>query len=451
MAAGAAVLDLPELARANSCHPAWKCSPPPPSDTTAPSVPAGLQATAGDQQVALSWTASTDPDSAVLGYHVYRDGTHIADVTGTSYANGGLTDGTTYSYTVSAYDPAGNVSAQSSPVTATPQSPPTASSSAPPPAAGYFSLQPVGSWSSLPSGSQCAAQVHMSTWEPRPENSQQDNTMPAPGAMAASFSTRPRDQGGTYDSRWDTWLLPRVDGQFTGTTDEILQWAGCKWGLPDNLIRADAVVESTWFQYLHFPNDASLGGGGGSCYWDRGCGDAFSSPTTASTTYCQAVATEGLTSTTVHDYQLDPITSSGGYPYTPQTGMCPKTFSILGIMSWENPAWEAPYPAYPGNQNGTFPFTRDSTAAAADYWGAYMRGCYEGWESWLKNTGTGTYAAGDIWGCIGSWYDGVWHDSGADTYISYVQTEENNQTWLTSSFDASQQQYSCDPKYQCPT
>jgi hypothetical protein len=246
-------------------------------------------------------------------------------------------------------------------------------------------------------------------------------------------------------------LLARVDGQFTGTTDEILQWAACKWGLPDDLIRADAVVESTWFQYLHFANDGSFGGGGGSCYWNRGCGDAFSSPTTDSTTYCQGIAGAGLTSSTVHDYQLDPVTSSGGYPYTPQRGMCPKTFSILGIMSWDNPAWEAPYPAYPGNQNGTFPFTRDSTAAAADYWGAYMRGCYEGWESWLKNTGAGSYAPGDIWGCIGSWYSGAWHDSAADSYIAQVQTEDNNHTWLTSSFDDSQQEYSCDPKYGCPT
>jgi hypothetical protein len=32
-----------------------------------------------------------------------------------------------------------------------------------------------------------------------------------------------------------------------------------------------------------------------------------------------------------------------------------------------------------------------------------------------------------------------------------VQTEDNNHTWLTSSFDDSQQQYSCDPKYGCPS
>lgn len=116
-------------------------------------------------------------------------------------------------------------------------------SSGPPPASGYFSLQPAGASSSLPSDSQCAAEVHSSTWEPRPQNRQQNSTMPAPGAMAASFSSRPRDRAGTYNSLWDSWLLPRVDGRFTGTTDEILQWAACKWGLPDNLIRADAVVE----------------------------------------------------------------------------------------------------------------------------------------------------------------------------------------------------------------
>lgn len=264
--------------------------------------------------------------------------------------------------------------------------------------------------------------------------------------MAASFAARPRDQGGTYNSLWDTWLLHRVDGRFSGTTDEILQWAACKWGLPDNLLRADAVEESTWFEYLHFAGDASYGGGGGgSCYWNRGCGDAFSSATSASVTYCNGIAGEGLLSSEIHNYQKDPQTSAGGYPWTPGAGLCPKTFSILGVMSWDNPAWEAPYPAYPGNQNGTFPFTRDSTAAAADYWGAYIRGCYEGWAYWL------THTSGDLWGCVGSWYSGDWHSSAANGYISRVQGQENNHTWLTASFDNAGEQFSCDSKFGCPT
>jgi hypothetical protein len=326
-----------------------------------------------------------------------------------------------------------------------PTRPPTASF--PPPAAGYFGLRPVGDWSSLPSDAECAAQVHYSTWEPRPENSRQNNTTPAPGAMAASFSSRPRNEGGSYNSLWDSWLLHRVDGQFTGTTDQIFQWAACKWGLPDNLVRATAVEESTWFQYLHFPDEPS---GGGGCYWDYGCGDAFSSPTAASTAYCNGIATQGLLASEIHNYQKDPLNGAGGYPYRPSSGLCPKTFSILGVMSWDDPAWQAPYPAYPGNQNGTFPFTRDSTAAAADYYGAYIRGCYEGWESWLRSTGTGNYAAGDLWGCVGSWYAGDWHSSAANTYAARVQNDLNTTIWLTRVFDDSRGQYQCDAKYGCP-
>jgi Flp pilus assembly CpaE family ATPase len=48
-----------------------------------------------------------------------------------------------------------------------------------------------------------------------------------------------------------------VTGQFTGTTDEIIQWAALKWGLPMDLVRAVAVVESHWHQ-LGRPGDGGL-------------------------------------------------------------------------------------------------------------------------------------------------------------------------------------------------
>jgi chitodextrinase len=94
-------------------------SPAPAPDTTPPSVPAGLGATAGDTQVALSWSASTD-NVGVTGYRVYRNGTLVGSPTGTTYTDTGLTDGTTYTYTVAAIDAAGNLSAQSASVSATP-------------------------------------------------------------------------------------------------------------------------------------------------------------------------------------------------------------------------------------------------------------------------------------------------------------------------------------------
>lgn len=88
------------------------------NDTTPPTTPAGLTATPGTTTVSLTWTASTD-NTAVTGYKVYRDGKLVVTVTGTSYLDSGLTPLTTYSYTVSAVDAAGNASPESAAVPAT--------------------------------------------------------------------------------------------------------------------------------------------------------------------------------------------------------------------------------------------------------------------------------------------------------------------------------------------
>jgi chitodextrinase len=97
------------------------CSPP-----TAPTlVSTGVSTTS----VSLSWSGSTDPDSAIAGYYVYRGTTQIATVTGTSYVDTGLTPATAYTYSVKAFDPAGNISPASNNVTAT-----TAAASSGPPA-----------------------------------------------------------------------------------------------------------------------------------------------------------------------------------------------------------------------------------------------------------------------------------------------------------------------------
>ena len=92
-------------------------------DTTAPSVPNGLSATAvGASQVDLAWTASTDA-VGVQGYKIYRNGTYLSSigpVGSASFSDTGLTSGTTYIYRVTAIDAAGNESAQSGTATATP-------------------------------------------------------------------------------------------------------------------------------------------------------------------------------------------------------------------------------------------------------------------------------------------------------------------------------------------
>jgi hypothetical protein len=90
-----------------------------PQDTTAPTAPTNLSGTAsGSSSVTLSWNPSTD-NVSVAGYYVYRDGVQIASTALTSYQSTTLAPGATYTYTVVAYDAAGNKSAESTSVTVT--------------------------------------------------------------------------------------------------------------------------------------------------------------------------------------------------------------------------------------------------------------------------------------------------------------------------------------------
>ncbi len=96
-------------------------------DTQAPSVPTGLTADAiSYNEVDLAWQASTD-NVGVTGYTIYRDGTALATVSGStlSYNDTSVAASTTYNYTVDAFDAAGNHSAQSSPASATTPALPT--------------------------------------------------------------------------------------------------------------------------------------------------------------------------------------------------------------------------------------------------------------------------------------------------------------------------------------
>lgn len=294
---------------------------------------------------------------------------------------------------------------------------PAATTNQPPAKGGYFRLQPVGMWSALPGDASCASLVRRSTWEPRPDNTRPNHVKPDARAVRRAFAARPVSVGGSTDPRWDSWLLQRVDGQFTGTTDEIFQWAACKWGLPDDVLRAIAVRESTWYEYETYRSGRPV------LNW--GMGDMMPAATTGASVYCSGIAKYG------RDFQHD----FG-------TGICPRTFSIAGIMAWQAPSWGQ----MPENQNGTFPFSIRSTAFALDYLASQLRGCYNGWQYWL--TGSGTYTAGDLWGCAGAWYAGDWHSSDANGYISRVRNELANFTWLQADWPSVKP--SCDRAYGCP-
>jgi len=89
---------------------------------TAPATPTGLVASAGNASVGLTWTASAGATS----YSIYRGtaagaegATAVGTSTSNSFTNTGLTNGTTYYYTITASNTAGT-SAKSAEVHATP-------------------------------------------------------------------------------------------------------------------------------------------------------------------------------------------------------------------------------------------------------------------------------------------------------------------------------------------
>ncbi len=223
-----------------------------------------------------------------------------------------------------------------------------------------FATLPPGSV--LPTGAECSSRVR-SAPENRPENA----------AANARPGTGPNDR------------YPRVTGDFTGTTDEILQWVACKWGIDEDIVRAQIVRESFWRQ--------------------SALGDFNSNPATCS-----------------------PYSGIGNYP--PQyngdsahNGQCPESFG-LGQVRWlyHQEAFE--------DGNAIL-----SSAYNVDYTYAVWRDCYEGNLTWLNGVeGRGDYGAGDVEGCLGVWFAGRWYAGGADEYISIVQANLAERRWERSDF-----------------
>lgn len=101
----------------------------------------------------------------------------------------------------------------------------------------YFGVIAVGG--SLLADTSCASLVRRTGFEPRPANATPNATVI--GALGVSVDGA--------SATWNGANAGRITGAFTGTTDEIIQWGACKWGMDEDLTRARVFVESRWNQF----------------------------------------------------------------------------------------------------------------------------------------------------------------------------------------------------------
>jgi hypothetical protein len=83
-------------------------------DTLPPSAPTGLTASISASGAELYWNPASD-NVAVSGYEVLRDGAFFASTANASFADASVAPGATYTYSVRAFDAAGNIGPESGP------------------------------------------------------------------------------------------------------------------------------------------------------------------------------------------------------------------------------------------------------------------------------------------------------------------------------------------------
>jgi len=306
----------------------------------------------------------------------------------------------------------------------------------------HFSIQPArgvfaeggGGYTSA----QCAAaldanaSLYMYNGHPINQETVPQNQQPHPPGSSATGITSPVNQtkpnasqlayygsDGYRSSEMDApyrWMK-LVDGQYTGTTEMIIRWAACKWGMDEDMIRAQATAEhGTWIQ------------------WNAG-GDERKSMN-----QCQAGNNPDHNSTNLWEYLI--------------SNACYQSWSIWQTkVVYSSPnvgAWT------------TWPAINESTAFAVDYRYASQRSCMNGDQSgYFNDKGIGAAYFADVanakndpdvesphrfwnpvtaayatnleyvaFACMGSHYSGNWMDPEARVYLNSVLTHWKKKDWL---------------------
>ena len=353
----------------------------PPANRAAPKIAGAAQT--GNTLTARRGRWSNRPTAFRYAWQsCNRAGKSCANIRGArrvTYQLGARTVGHRLRVVVTAYNAAGHRSARSKPtaVVSPPGGTPPPPPPPPPPPAppGYFGTEPsrdcidraesscnVANAFPRAAGT-CAGAIIHTSWEPRPDNYTANHTVGDGSYVWGPAATNPY---------WAGWAakVPLVQGQFTGTTTEMFSWAACRWGVDEDLLRAVAVIESTWHQ----------------SNWGDRCDGV--DPTIGSFSVVQ-----------IKNKSCDGSLLWGGMPDIQDSTALAVDFYAARLRACYNGDF------YDGGSWLYGGQTVRQIAAA------------HGWP----------YV---FWGCVGSWYSGSWYDAGAVTYINEVQAALANRTWL---------------------
>ena len=221
-------------------------------DSQAPSTPTNLSVTGTTETtVNLDWNNSSD-NVGVAGYNVFMNGNNIGTVSNSSANITGLTEGTTYSFYVNAFDAAGNTSSASNTVNA------TTDSSTPNPVT-YCSSGGNNSsyeWIDLvelnnlnnPTGNNGGYADFTNLTANLPYGS---NTI----YVSAGFS------GSSYREHWSIWIDFNQDGSFS-STEEVVSGSSSS---ANRLSASFTVPTSAQSGTTRMRVQMKYGSGGGSC------------------------------------------------------------------------------------------------------------------------------------------------------------------------------------------
>jgi hypothetical protein len=218
--------------------------------------------------------------------------------------------------------------------------------------------------------------------ETRPANAAANAYIPSDRELRAFYGSR--DDSGPPVVQLNPYLA-RVTGHFEGSTDEIIQWAAWKWGIPEDWLRAQYVRESQWKQ-------SALG--------DR--------------TYV------GVGNVKRYPPRSREPGSGGNY-----TGY---VWQSLGITQVK---WR---PDGSGGA-GTEPLRWKSTAFNVDYEAATVRFYYDDPQGQRSAWGDASYKPGNQWRSIGGWFKPYpWNNPDQQAYVRAVRQILAARTWARPGF-----------------